>query len=223
MFVGHYAASFALKAYEEKASLGWLFVGVQFFDLLFFPLTLMGIERFKLIENFTASTHFKLEFMPYSHSLVAAFFWAGLIFLLASLIARYRRAKHFKVAAVMAVAVLSHWFLDLVVHTPDLPLMSDDSVKFGWGLWHYAFITYGLEAILLLGGLYFYMRSSRGTTLASRVGMPIFVVLLLLINVLNIFGPLSPSDDVTSTAITATIAYLVLAAIAFVLDRKRIN
>ncbi len=35
MFVGHYAASLALKRVEPKASLGWLFLAVQFVDILF--------------------------------------------------------------------------------------------------------------------------------------------------------------------------------------------
>ena len=73
MFVGHYAASLALKRVEKKASLGLLFLGAQFVDILFFPLVLLGIERINMIENYTQSTHFELEYMPYTHSLLAAF------------------------------------------------------------------------------------------------------------------------------------------------------
>ena len=72
MFVGHYAASLALKSVEKKASLGMLFLAVQFVDILFFPLVLLGVERMNIIENYTASTHFELVYMPYSHSLLAA-------------------------------------------------------------------------------------------------------------------------------------------------------
>jgi hypothetical protein len=77
MFVGHYAASLALKSVEQSASLGMLFLAVQFVDILFFPLVLLGVERMNIIENYTASTHFELVFMPYTHSLLAAFLWAG--------------------------------------------------------------------------------------------------------------------------------------------------
>jgi hypothetical protein len=45
MFVGHYAASLALKSVDKKASLGLLFLGVQFVDLLFFLFVLLEIER----------------------------------------------------------------------------------------------------------------------------------------------------------------------------------
>ena len=42
MFVGHYAASFALKSFEKRASLGILFLAVQFVDILFFPFVLIN-------------------------------------------------------------------------------------------------------------------------------------------------------------------------------------
>jgi hypothetical protein len=63
MFVGHYAAGLALKKYEKRASLGILFLAVQFVDILFFPFMLLGIERINIIENFTQSTHFELEYI----------------------------------------------------------------------------------------------------------------------------------------------------------------
>ena len=61
MFVGHYAAALALKKFETRASLGVLFLGVRFVDILFFPFALLGIERINIIENFTQATHFELE------------------------------------------------------------------------------------------------------------------------------------------------------------------
>src|SRR6056300_548007 len=76
MFVGHYAASLALKSFEQKVSLGVLFLAVQFVDILFFPFVLAGIERMNIVENFTQSTHFELEYMPYTHGLLASVLWA---------------------------------------------------------------------------------------------------------------------------------------------------
>ena len=77
MFVGHYAASLTLKRFEKTASLGLLFLAVQFVDILFFSFVLLGLERINLIDNYTQYTHFELEYMPYTHSLVASFLWAG--------------------------------------------------------------------------------------------------------------------------------------------------
>ena len=187
MFVGHYAAGLALKRFEKRASLGLLFLAVQFVDILFSLLVLLGVERFNLIENYTRSTHFELEYMPYTHSLVASFLWAGLVYVLFRLLKKGEGKS--MIALVMAWAVLSHWFLDLIVHTPDLPLLGDTSLKLGFGLWHNAMATYVLEAALLLIGLWLYLGSTTATRPIGKYGMPVFVVLLLLVNLSNLFGP----------------------------------
>ncbi len=64
MFVGHYAASLALKRFEKRASLGLLFLAVQFVDILFFPFVLLGLERINLVENCTQSTHLSWSICP---------------------------------------------------------------------------------------------------------------------------------------------------------------
>lgn len=216
MFVGHYAASLALKRFEKRASLGVLFLAVQFVDIVFFPLVLVGIERLNVVEHFTQSTHFELEYMPYTHSFVAFLIWSGLAYALF----RWVVVKSHPVAVVVALAVMSHWLLDVIVHTPDMPLWNDASLKLGFGLWNNAIATYALEAILLLAGLSLYMRSTEAVTKTGKYGMGIFVVLLLLINIANIFGPLA-DDSKLVLAMSALTAYFLFAAVAFWLDKKR--
>jgi len=118
------------------------------------------------------------------------------------------------------VAVFSHWVLDLIVHTPDLPLWSDASPKLGFGLWNYPVATYCLEAALLVGALWLYLRSTRATSAVGKYGMVVFVLVLLLVNIANIFGPLG-SDSKVALAATALGAYFAFAAIAFWLDTRR--
>ncbi len=216
MFVGHYAASLALKKFEKRASLGVLFLAVQLVDILFFPFVLLGIERINIIENYTQSTHFQLEYMPFTHSLLGSALWAAAAYALF----RWVFIKNHAIALVVALAVFSHWVLDLVVHTPDLPLWSDSSLKLGFGLWNNAIATYVLEAALLLGALSVYLKSTTASTATGRYGMGVFVVFLLLVNVLNIFGPLG-SDSKVQLAVSALAAYFVFAAVAFWLDKKR--
>jgi hypothetical protein len=216
MFVGHYAASLALKTLEKRASLGVLFLAVQFVDILFFPFVLLGIEHMNIVENFTQSTHFELVYMPYTHSLLASLLWAGAAYVLF----RWGIVKNKSVALVVALAVFSHWLLDLAVHTPDLPLWSDTSFKLGFGLWNNAIATYAAEAILLLSALWLYLRSTTSTSLTGKYGMGIFVILLLLVNVANIFGPLQ-GDSKLVLAISALTSYFLFAAVAFWLDKKR--
>ncbi len=216
MFVGHYAAALALKKFEKRASLGVLFLAVQFVDILFFPLVLLGIERMNIVENFTQSTHFELEYMPFTHSLLASILWAGAAYGLF----RWVIVKKNSVALVVALAVFSHWLFDVVVHTTDLPLWSDASFKLGFGLWNNDIATYALEAIILLSALWLYLRSTSASTTLGKYGMTIFAILLLLVNVVNIFGPLQ-GDSKLVLAITALTSYFLFAAVAFWLDTRR--
>ena len=217
MFVGHYAAGLALKNYERRVSLGVLFLAVQFVDILFFPFVLLGIERINIVENFTQSTHFELEYMPYTHSLVGSFVWAAL----ADAVFRWVIVKRQGVAVVVALAVFSHWLFDLIMHTPDLPLWNDASVRLGLGLWNNAVAAYALEAALLLGALWLYLRRSSATTTLGKYGMAVFVIAMLLINLGNIFAPLQ-SDSKIALAVFARFAYFLFAPTAFGLDNKRI-
>ena len=185
MFVGHYAASLALKGHVKEASLGVLFLAVQFVDILFFPFVLLGIERIHIVENYTQSTHFELVYMPYTHSLLAFIVWSGLAYS----VFRWVVVKDRAVALVIALAVFSHWVLDVLVHTPDLPLSSDESTKIGLGLWNNAIATYAVESMILLLSLWVYLRLTTAVTSIGKYGMGIFVGLLLLINAANIFGP----------------------------------
>jgi len=216
MFVGHYAASLALKKFETRASLGVLFLGVQLVDILFFPFVLLGIERINIIEKYTDATHFQLEYMPYTHSLVGSLFWAVAAYALF----RWVFARNHAVALAVGLAVFSHWLLDLLVHTPDLPLWSDASLKLGFGLWNNAIATYLLEAAFLLGALWLYLKSTTASTATGRYGMGMFVVFLSLVNIVNIFGPLQ-SDSKVVLAVSALAAYFLFAAVAFWLDKKR--
>ncbi len=46
------------------------------------------------------------------------------------------RPRRRAIAFVLGAAVLLHWVFDLIVHTPDLPLLGDGSTKAGFGLWN---------------------------------------------------------------------------------------
>lgn len=216
MFIGHYATCLALKKVEKKASLGMLFLSVQLVDILFFPFVLLGIEKINIIENFTQSTHFELEYMPYTHSLLASILLAGFVYIVYRIISPRNKS----VAFVMGIAVLSHWFFDLIVHTPDLPLWSDTSTKLGFGLWNNAIATYTLEAVLLGGGLWLYLSATTARSSIGKYGMGIFILMLLLVNAVNIFGPPFGGTK-TSLAISALVMYFLFAGVAHWLDGER--
>lgn len=216
MFVGHYAVALALKKFEKRVSLGVLFLAVQFVDILFMPFVLLGIERMNIVPDFTQSTHFELEYMPLTHSLLGSAFWA----VLAYIVFRWVLFKDRSVALVLALAVFSHWILDLITHTPDLPLWSDDSIKLGLGLWNNAAATFALEAIFLVAALWLYLQTTCASATLGKYGMGVFVALLILINIFNIYGP-PPQGGKMEMAIMALSAYVLFGAVAFWLDRKR--
>ncbi len=219
MFIGHYGAALALKGVERKASLGWLFLAVQLADIVLFPLVLLGVEQLNIVRDFTPSTHFELPFIPYTHSLVGSLAWAAAAYLLARSWLGNRQLSAGRIASVMGAAVFSHWVLDLIVHTPDLPLLGDRSPKLGLGLWNNATLTFGLEAALLLAGVWLYMRATEGMTGVGKYGVPAFAVFLILLNVLNIFGP--PPESIEFLAGFSLVVYLGSGSLAFWLDRQR--
>ncbi len=217
MFIGHYAAGFALKSVEKKASLGMLFIAVQLVDYLFFIFAPLGIEKFRLVENFTAINHFDLYFYPYTHGLLASFLWAALIYGL------WRKAVgNARLALVMALAVLSHWFTDLIVHTPDLPLLMDDSPKVGFGLWNNFMATVVVEVLLLVGALVLYLRSTTATGAMGKYAMSIFVALMVCLYIMVVNMPFDPDATVTEASITGLVVFTVFTAVAFWLDRYRL-
>jgi len=221
MFIGHYAAGIALKSVDKKASLGMLFIAVQLVDYLFFALAPFGIEKFRLVENYTAINHFELYFYPYTHGLLSSFLWAGLIYALWRWLPFFKGFGGKKVALVMAAAVLSHWFLDLLVHTADLPLLCDDSPKVGLGLWHNFAATYILEVGLLLGALMLYLRRTTAKNVVGRYGMAIFVAVMIGFYTMVVNAPFDPNVTVVVASVSSLVVFILFTAIAFWLDPKR--
>jgi len=218
MFVGHYGVSFAAKAFEHRIPLWLLFVAVQFVDVLWAVLVLLGIEHVRIVPGITASNPLDLYYMPYTHSLVAAAFWSGLALLGYKLLGSRSSHGAGRAARFLALAVFSHWVLDLVVHRPDLPLY-DDVHKLGLGLWNYPMLALALEAGLLFGGLGLYVRSTRGISFRGKYGIPLFGVAMLVVHCLAFFGPPPPSPS--AAAVIFLSCYLLLALAAFWLEKKR--
>ena len=215
MFVGHYGPSFAIKAARPAIPLWLLFIAVQLVDVVWAVLVLLGIEKVRIVPGITASNPFDLYYMPYTHSLVAAILWS----VAAGIVCKsLRGVRSWSAAAWIGAAVFSHWILDWVVHRPDLPLY-DDTMKVGLGLWNYPAIALSLEALLLFGGMFMYLRQTRAINIIGRLGPPVFGVLMLAIQSYVFFGP--PPTSPAAAAMTALVSYAVFAAVVQWLDRQR--
>jgi membrane-bound metal-dependent hydrolase YbcI (DUF457 family) len=172
MYAAHFASALALKAKEPQAPTWGLLVGVGVLDLLFGPFVLAGIERASLTPG--VSPGFSLDYIDWSHSLLMTVVWSvlfGAAFL--------RRGR--TVAIVMAVAVLSHFVLDLMVHSPDLALWPGSSVRLGFGLWRAMPIGWWFFELAVVAGFcwYYWHRSRTDRSFGGHAVWAIVVVLVL--------------------------------------------
>ena len=209
MFTGHYGPSFAANAIEKRLPLWLLFVAVQFVDVLWAVFVLLGIEKVRIVPGITAASPLDLYYMPYTHSLVGALCWSLFAFAFCQLIPRWRGLR---TGLILAAAVFSHWILDLVVHRPDLSLY-DNVYKMGFGLWNYRVLSFVIEMVVLLGGGWLYVR-----TVPQRGKVWAFLIFLAVFQIFGTFVVPPPPSGRTE-AVTALISYIVLAAIAAMVDR----
>jgi hypothetical protein len=151
MFVGHYALGFYLKKRNNSVPLWLILLGVQLVDLFWAIFIALGIERASY--NAEASVFLRplYEYYPYTHSL---FTNVTIALFVAILVYRFINRKW---ATIAGIAVLSHWFLDLIVHVPDVPLFFD-SFKVGLGLWNFPVISLLFELLLLTAAFWYLKR-----------------------------------------------------------------
>ena len=217
MLAGHFGVSYALKAKEQRTSLGLLFLSVGFADLLWSLFILIGLEKARLAPSLPSSK-IDLYSMPLTHSLVGALFWSTIIYILFRFLPAPIGARKTRIALAMALGVVSHFVLDIPVHRADLALFGD-AYKIGLGLYNYPIPAFCLEAITLLAGLWLYMRSTTSTTFLGKYGMIFLFVFLQLINAYTYWGP-SP-QYIQEVSIFLPTVYLVSAVLAEWLDGKR--
>jgi len=219
MFVGHYTASFIAKGLEPRASLGLLFVAAQFLDLLFFSLVLAHAECITMSANATASIHFELPYMPFSHSIWATLVWSCLVFIISLKVLRLSKT----VSLLLGLVVFSHWFADLLVHTPDLAvwnIFSDHAVKLGLGLWSYASLAYFVECSLLIVAVAFYLRRTHAVSSKGRYLVILYLICLVLLQAFITFGGYIEPDKVIY-AWQAIASFIALTISAALVDRFR--
>ncbi len=124
MFIGHFGVGLAAKKIDKQPSLGTLFMAAQFVDLLWPLFLILGIEKVKIVPGISMLTPLDFTYYPFTHSLLGVFFWALLFGLIYFLI-----KKNVRSAIILGILVISHWFLDLIVHIPDLPLFPGTDFK----------------------------------------------------------------------------------------------
>src|SRR6185369_16382715 len=119
MFIGHFGLALAAKKLAPRTSLGTLLFATEFADLIWPIFLLLGIEHVRVAPGITRMTPLDFYDYPISHSLLAL--------AVCSAVAAGAWA--------VALGIVSHWFLDVVMHRADMPLWPGGP-RIGIGLWN---------------------------------------------------------------------------------------
>ena len=207
MFIGHWAPALIAAAHPKAPRLGSLFLAGQLVDWAFFAFVLLGIEHMRLRPGTSVMNPMDLYHMPYTHSLLGSALWATGFGLILWRVTRNRTA-----AWIGGGVVLSHWFVDLVVHVPDLTLWGT-APKLGFGLWNQPQIAMPLEMGITFAALIFYMLRTRTTRRSGRLAVAMLALLMLTVQTVNWFGP-QPSEPDAMSALVVFGTYGLLTALA---------
>jgi len=203
MFIGHFGAGFAGKKFSKSASLGTYFLAAQWIDLIWPILLLLGIERVEIQPSASAVTPLNFSYYPFTHSLIGVLVW-GILFGLVY----YFIKKNLKVSIILGLLVISHWFLDLIVHIPDLPIFPGEGIKVGLGLWNNFMGTVILEILIFGIGAYLYLSATKSKNKIGTYSFIGLVVFLILIYVVNLLGP--PPDSIEAIGIVGNAQWLIV-------------
>lgn len=187
MFIGHEGVAFAAKPVERRVSLGTLVAAAQLPDLLWPIFLLLGWEQVQIVPGHAAASPFVFTHYPISHSLVAMAGWGiafgGLHYLL---------RRNLRGAVTIALLVVSHWFLDLIVHLPDLPIVPGGRT-YGLGLWNSVAGTIVVEGLLFVICLAVYVRTTPARDRIGSIGLWSFVLFIVAIWLSGLYSPPPPS------------------------------
>jgi hypothetical protein len=116
--------------------------------------------------------------------------WSGLIGGAYFLINKSKRN-----AFIVGCVVFSHWLLDFISHTPDLPLAPGLSTFVGLGLWNSTLATIILESALFLLGIFLYLRTTKAKDKIGVIALWTLIIFLVISYIANIISPPPPNAD----------------------------
>ena len=161
---GHFGIAFAAKPLAPAVPLWALLLASEALDILSFGFISLGLERMAVSE--ISLQHGLQTITPgsvhWSHGLAISLVWSIVFAIIIYLILRNRKA-----AVIVGLVTFSHWVLDFIVHSPDLPIFGNNSPQLGLGLWTSGpgfIISILLEFILLVGGLAIYWLARKRKT-----------------------------------------------------------
>lgn len=217
MFIGHFGLAFAAKKVAPKVSLGTLFIATQFVDILWPFLLVFKIEKVAIVPGYTKVNAFDFLYFPFTHSLLMGIVWGitgGWVYWLFK--------REIRGAFIVGLAILSHWFLDLIVHIPDLPLTPFGGYKIGFGLWNSLLGTFIIETTIFLIGTCIYFKCTKAKNKVGGWGLYVLIALLVLVSCSNTFGPPpSPKGSLMFLLFLVMSVMILIILLAYWVDKNR--
>ena len=186
MFLGHLAVGMAGKKLAPGASLAWLWAAAFFADFLWPILLFLGAEEVRIVRRRAAYMGLDFVSYPWSHSLLMLVIWGALFAAYWRLVPSGRR-----IGLVLGALVISHWFLDFIVHSPDLPVWPRGP-EYGLGLWVSKPKTMAFELSLFVIGIVLFVKATWPRDDLGKWGFWILMLFLFVSYVSNSFDPRPP-------------------------------
>jgi hypothetical protein len=202
---------------ERRVNVGAFIFAAVLLDFVLWLLVLLGWESVTIPANFN-TTHQPEFVFPYSHGLLASVVWSALAGIVTFLWCSRLNHARIRAVALVAAAVFSHWLLDALVHTPELPLVSNSSTKVGVGLWNTMPVALTLEAIIALAGLYLFL-SGANLSRARKLGLTVLFLVILVFTVVGMtIAP--PPPSIVAMAASSLVTIVAVCALASWLGRR---
>lgn len=217
MFVGHIGAGLVAKRLEPRLDLGVILFAALFADLLLWALVISGVESVGVAVSSGSARFFTFTF-PYSHGLAASIVWSGLAAVVGWLFMARGATGRSRLACILALTVFSHFLLDVLVHVPELPIVSESSLKLGLGLWQHMPSALSVELAIAAAGFVLYWRSTK----ISKPRMLLVGAVVAVAAVLTVAGPYIPGDPPApvALALSSTCILVVVVLTGFVAESR---
>jgi membrane-bound metal-dependent hydrolase YbcI (DUF457 family) len=157
MIAGHFGFAAAVKSREPETPLWALMLATVWLDVVFVPLYLSGIETAQPVDKVHTGYGALIIHADYTHSLIGMTVLSAILGVLGGLLWGRRSG------VVIGLVAASHWFLDLLVHRGDMPVLPGnigDLPRLGLGLWRYPLVSASIELALVLLGAWLYWRTA---------------------------------------------------------------
>ncbi len=205
MFIGHFAIAYIFIRFFPSIPPLVPLIGVSFPDILWPIFILLDFEKVEINPNSPLQKYIKFTSYPYSHSLIVSFIISGIVGLVLAYVVNPLAGILFVIASA------SHWFLDAIVHSDDLPILGlGPDKKVGLGLWNHPRMAFAIEYIFYTLVVVFFM--------PADYILPLMVLGTVghLINANSFLGltKTNPFKSVKPYAIFCIIAFIVFSLIA---------